>query len=238
MKTVRPMILGALVTCGASFASAVTLVLNPSADTYLRQDLPTQTSASGSEMLVGHIVSGTPEMRGLLTFDLSSLPANAVIDSVTLRLQRTEDTISQVATVSLQLHQVTEAFTASQASWNNRATGTPWTTAGGTFDSTVLASVSAATRSTADVIWSSSTGLVSAFQASYEGAGSISLLVLDPSISASTRELFRFRTNEAGASFAPELTLTYSIVPEPSAAALLAGCAGLALTVARRRRRV
>lgn len=227
-----------------SVASAATLTLTTTADTFVRADSPSSVAGgTAAELLVGQL-SGTQAMHGLLTFDLSSIPVNATIDSVSLVLkQSSEDGSSAVTTVTLNLYQLTEAFVESQASWNNRATGTAWATAGGTFDSTVLSSASLRTRPSqapvltlpVDQTWASTSGFVAAVQSAADGSNSISFLLKDADESNAARELIKFFGKEGTTS--PQLIVNYtSAIPEPSTVAFLSGVIVLVGAIGFRRR--
>jgi len=78
---------------------------------------------------------GVSKMRSIIKFDLSSVPANAVTAILALYLSSAD-----ASSKTISLHKLTESPTASQATWNNRATGTAWTTVGGVYASTPVAS--------------------------------------------------------------------------------------------------
>ncbi len=238
MNPIRIATLGVLLVLGSSIASAEQLTLTTTSDTNLRQDQPNTTFASNTEVLVGQL-SGTQALRGLLTFDLSAVPENAVIESVQLVMrQNIADTNGTAATVTLNVHLVTEAFVLSQASWNNRQTGTAWSTSGGTFDSSVLTSTTAQTKpaTLGDITWGTSVGFVSAVQGAYDQSGSISFL-LKSATEGSAREIVRLASSENAGGFDPQLIINYASIPEPSTLALLLGGAGLIVSVGVRRRR-
>jgi hypothetical protein len=83
---------------------------------------------------------GDRTWRSLLTFDLRSLPANVTVNSATLGLYSIATSNSPG---TIEAHRVTAAWDESQATWNQRLSGTNWTNAGGDFDSTVAASTTA-----------------------------------------------------------------------------------------------
>ncbi len=66
--------------------------------------------------------------RSLLKFDLSALPANAEILSVTLSLWTDGDLASNDSTISA--YRLKVPFSESQATWNNAASGAPWQSPG------------------------------------------------------------------------------------------------------------
>lgn len=99
-------------------------------DTYISQNQPT----SNVEGLTSFLVQNTAvsSARALLTFDLSVLPAGATIVAaeITLRLL-----VNSLTTDALfRLDYFTVDYTAAQATWNIRKTGTNWAAAGGFND--------------------------------------------------------------------------------------------------------
>lgn len=246
MNSIRRSLLIAPLVFSASAASAVTLNLNPVADTYVRADNAATTSGgTANPLLVGQL-SATSAMHALFSFDLSSVPVDATINSVSLVIsQPSEDASSNVTTLTIELHLLTEAFIESQASWTNRVTGTAWSTAGGSFDSTVLSTASIRTRPSqapvlalpVDHTWASTASFVSAVQSAADsGSNSIGFLLKDAVEGNAARELVRLSSRESGS--APLLVIDYTVasIPEPSAAAALAGGVMLAGAVSRRRR--
>lgn len=235
----------------ASAASAVTLTFTPSADSIIRADTAGSNSGSATEILTGHLAT-TQALRGVLAFNLAALPDNVTINSVNLVLrQSTEDGSNNVA-ITLNLHLLTEAFVENQVSWNNRATGTAWTTTGGSFSSTVLSSASVHLRPTTalggsltlpiDHTWSSTANFVSAVQSVADSTTSsiIGFLLKDSNESNAARELFKFYSKESTgtSALAPQLIIDYSVaaIPEPSTAAALLGVVALTGCVWLRRR--
>lgn len=246
MNVFRQTLLTAFVAASlAVAASATTLTLNPTADTFVRADSPSSTAgAAAAELLVGQL-NNTQAMHALLSFDLSSIPVDATINSVTLvMVQSSEDGSSANTTITLELHALTQTFVENQATWNNAATGTAWTTAGGTFDSTVLSTVDVRARpSQTPVItlpvnqtWASSANFVTAVQGAADGSNSIAFLFKDANETNTGRELIKFFSKEG--TTAPQLTIDYTVaaIPEPSAIALLMGAVVLTGGVCRRRR--
>jgi RHS repeat-associated protein len=87
---------------------------------------------SSANVDVGY--DGTEASRGLLTFNVAnSIQTNADILNAQLGLY--VNATSNSTALSLSLNQATSASN-SNATWNNRKTATPWTTAGGDFVST------------------------------------------------------------------------------------------------------
>jgi len=89
--------------------------------------------------------------RGLIQFDLSSIPSNAYIISASFRFVKNG---GKNGAHNISVHRLTNSWTegtgtcadgtTGNSTWNNRTTGTAWGTAGGDFNSTAEATVSVA----------------------------------------------------------------------------------------------
>lgn len=214
--------------------------------TFIRSDNPTTNystylDATHSQFIVGNTSAGA-DIRSLLSFNLSVLPANATINSATLTLTTAAaDATSSNTLVQLDLLSLTTAFTASQATWNNYATGSAWTTPGGDYNPTILSSLSlnpvtipANTAST----FASSASLVSSLQSAYNASSSVELMVKLDNETGTTRNIFFFVGDGSTptGTYRPSLTIDYTVVPEPSTAALLGGAFVVGVLVRRRKR--
>ena len=123
-------------------------------DTYIKLKSPDTTNNFGASTSLIVDRESTDLQRALLQFDLSSIPANATIISATLKMRSTQIG----GTLNIGVYEVTQAWsegtgngTAGAANWNQRQTGTNWTTAGGTFNSTAVATLN--TNSTGQHTW-------------------------------------------------------------------------------------
>jgi hypothetical protein len=209
-----------------------TTTLAPMADTTLQSAFANNNIGGETSLWVGGRRQGGAA-RGLLRFDLSSVPAGATINSVTLTLNCTRSPSGGVSSL-FDLHRVLEAWgegnndsggrgtlaDANEATWNNRlAPGTPWTTAGGTFSATVSASrsVSGAGAYT----FSSTAGLVSDVQTWVNNSsGNFGWeLISESEGTPTTIRRFGSRTDAVSA---PSLLINYTPVPEPGTLALVA----------------
>jgi hypothetical protein len=180
-------------------------------------------------------------LRALLAFDFSgvSIPANATINSVQLVLTvKAYDGGSESTTVSLGLYEMTSDWTQSGASWNDAAASVPWTTPGGDYDSTLIASTDVPTKLVGNYTWES-TNLLNIVSAALASSESASFLLKSVDESGTLRELLRFASTEGTASDAPRIVIDYTPIPEPSDSALLVSALGLgwAGSVVLRRRR-
>ncbi len=147
-----------------STTTAQTVVLNAVTDNTIYSEFTNNSNGAGENFTAGVICTG-PLRRGLIKFDLSSIPAGATITSASLKLV-VNKTVSGAANMSL--HRLNEAWgegssdagtgadgkgvtaTAGDATWactfanGAGACTTGWTTAGGSFNSTATANVNVA----------------------------------------------------------------------------------------------
>jgi len=158
------------VSAPPSQARADSITNLPIADTAIRDAAPDLNQGTAAALPVGDSQTGTVHNRGLFKFDLSNLPANAVITDATLRL-----TVIQSGTpdASYDLNRLLVDWSETNATWNNRLASTPWTNPGGAPNSDYVlnASATATLQSTGDSTDFSSAGLVSDVQAWLDNPG-------------------------------------------------------------------
>lgn len=151
------------------------------------------------------------DTRIFLTFDLSSLPPGTTIlgtPTLTLTGSGTDLGGSVSGTPTIEVVQLTSAFNEDAATWNDRDTGTPWTTPGGDLG-TSLASLTGPDPSTfgaGDTMVFSGAALTSDLQAAL-GAGAYGLAVKFADESGTARSVFLTATDETGGNNAPRLDL-------------------------------
>lgn len=112
------------------------------ADTSLAQAFPNSAQGTGTRFYISN-VSGN-QNKALVFFPGIKAAIDAlgplVINSVTLKLRRLNNVTAPSRNV--EVRRLLVSFNEAQATWNNRATSTPWATAGargaGDVDSTVL----------------------------------------------------------------------------------------------------
>ena len=135
-----------------AFADSLTLIANR--DATLFEDNPDYASGAASFVFAGPIASGSPR-RALLQFDLSAMPANAVVTAVRLRVVVNRSAPGSGAD-AFQLHRVASSWgegasdggtggggtqaTAGDSTWRSRFHGAPpsvpqvtWAVPGGEF---------------------------------------------------------------------------------------------------------
>lgn len=244
-KIARRYALGSVCLLLANTVGAASIQLGALKDTTLYAENGDRSNGAGPALFVGNNGQGF-ERRGLISFDLSALPANATINSVSLQLFATS-TGDNGAGTQVTLHSLNADWgqglsssggdsggggngapaTANDATWTDNFYGvTNWTTAGGDFSAPASASVSAQLGVNT---WSS-VQMKNDVQAWVNGGlANYGWLLLGDTGSASTA--FRFGTLENGISgYQPQLTVDYTFaVPLPAALWLFAsGLLGLA----------
>lgn len=233
-------------------------------DNTIYQNVPNNSDGQGPDLYVGAIgtMSGFPgsPRRGLLQFDLSSIPPGSTVTSVTLTLKLTLSAAGTSGTTPISLHQVLSSWgegasyasaagglgvpaSPGDATWNYRFySTTAWKTPGGDFDPAVSQTANVgqvADGSTSTVQWfGSGIGgdvMIADVQEWVNTPGTNFGWILTGD-EAGINNARRFASAEnPSASLRPVLTVLYT-VPEPGAAALLLAGGGC-LACRRRRRR-
>ena len=161
--------------------------------------------------------------RGLLRFDLSSLPPGTVIRSAQVVLTSPgadgASLTGPAGAEGLKLDLLTESFTPDQATWNQRDATTPWTTAGGSLGTTPMGALltptdpNAVTANQTFTLGSSALG-AAVDAARKESAPVIHLLVRTPSLETdyAARKIYRFSSAVLKVSaYLPQLPATLTV---------------------------
>lgn len=181
--------------------------------------------------------------RALLEFNVaSSIPAGAIINSVSLTLTVRDSPPGGPVPSMFDLNRLMASWAEgngadrggspagpNQTTWNNRmgTSGSPWTTPGGDFSPVVSASIMI--TGDASYTFASTPNLVSDVQAWLANPGTEYGWILRSESEGVSRTIRRFgsRLDSSGS---PVLRIQYTLVPEPSSAALaLLGLGTLAL---------
>jgi hypothetical protein len=97
-------------------------------DTNIRSATPTLNASTDAGIYIGELNTGANVTRGLIKFDLSSIPANATISSAVLSIKAINDYCDNART--WRVYRVLRAWVGSQVTWNVYSTGNDWGTAG------------------------------------------------------------------------------------------------------------
>jgi len=95
------------------------------ADSYLSQPDPTTNYGTANYAIIDGAVGA--HRRPVIRYDLSQLPASAVVNSVTLYVQSYTPNASAL---SINIYRILASWVEGQVTWNNRYTGQAWTSAG------------------------------------------------------------------------------------------------------------
>ncbi|TLZ72705.1 MAG: DNRLRE domain-containing protein [Methanobacteriota archaeon] len=119
------------VTLAATSGTMTLLTLQPGAtgeDTYLDRNNPGTNHGADTTILFD---GRNPQDWPLLRFDLTTVPAGAVIDDAMLGMYESTGVGNPVTGSA---RQVTSQWSELQATWNDRLTGVPWGAAGGDYN--------------------------------------------------------------------------------------------------------
>ncbi len=204
------------------------------------------------DTLVGYQSGGVLQIRTVLAFDLSAIPAGSTFDSITLTLtvnNTGNGTISGLGAIQIREiipnGVVSNNMVENQVSFSLWKTGSSWTTAGGDFGG-LLSSAPVVDGDSDNAFdngekatFASSAAWLSAAQNAFTAGLPLELILISPTAEASTgsSNFARFGSDDATtAGNRPQLTINYTPAPEPSSATLLA-FASVALLGRRFRRR-
>lgn len=244
---------GALLSGG--YSAAEVLPLNPVKDTTIFSESDSESDGAGSTFFAGRIGSngGGALRRALIAFDVSSMPSNAVIESVSLALWRTQRNPGGASpTTSMSLHLLTQDWGEAGSSASTGA-GAPaqtgdatwrytffstaeWGNSGGTYVSTASATTLVGAPE-AVYIWSSP-GMVADVQSWVNGSsGNFGWILLgDEQSNFSVREFVSRDIGDISKDLRPGLSITYTVpVPEPGTVGMLLAGLAILLAIARKR---
>lgn len=171
------------------------LVVNPTADSFIREQSPTTNFGATSPLSITGF-GGFPD-RTLLEFDVSSIPASATIDSAELKMRG--DPIAS-GIFGIAVDRVTKAWVEAEVTWGEYSSGNAWGLPGGDYDATDEVTASWDRATTPDTI--DITALVQ--DALDNRAGTLSLIV------RATDSNFGSAYDSREAALPPVLTVSYS----------------------------
>ena len=186
-------------------ASATTVTLSPSdMDVSIYQRYPDTNFGTDALAVCSYLKSGTQyrNVRGLIYFDLSSIPTGATITSANLYLYSGYgDTVSSI----IDIHRVTVPWTEA-ATWNKKDGSIGWSTPGGDYDPAVIGSVTTKTTP----YWANY-DVRSSVQSFVDGIPNYGWLLKDYQENSSVSKADGYKSREnADPSLRPYLEVTYS----------------------------
>jgi hypothetical protein len=247
---VRPLI---LCLVGVVFASvrADTLSLIPVADAGLQESAPTINTGNAPNPIAGTLASGA-RARMVLKFDLAgSLPAGAVINSVSLSLFDVSSPIGVLSPSNFELHRVLvdwnegskngQLAADGEVTWNSAkhnqvAWSTPGLASGTDYVSAISGSKYVDTPLITNV-WASTSGMIADAQSWLDSpAGNFGWILISDN-EGTTRTARRWASSEDSLGRGPRLDVDFTVVPEPGTFALGMLGVGVAAFALRRRNR-
>ncbi len=213
-----------------SWADIFTLL--PVADTSLMQNDPTKNFGGNTNLHAGFRRLGG-EARGLVQFDLTGLPTNAVINSASLTLTVIK-TPDGAVNSTFELHRILQSWgggdnagtlaDVGEATWNERmASLAGWTVPGGQigtdFDATISGSLSMNENRAYTFLSASDDDLLRDVQGWYANPG-MNYGWMFMSTTTDPTSIRSFAALENGTDV-PVLTLNFTLVPEPGVGSLL-----------------
>jgi hypothetical protein len=143
----RFLLIVSLWNVGMAGAGAASITLNPAQDTFIAEYISfPDSNGTGTEMIIGTQGSnvGFAKNRGLIQFDLSSIPSGAVANSVTLRLTTVTRVPSTPVSSNFELHRLARPWDGLKSTWLLRLDPDEnWTVPGGQADIDFAATPSA-----------------------------------------------------------------------------------------------
>ncbi len=113
-------------------------------DAYLKKDFNTTNYGSDTKILIGKDSAGN-DLKGLLEFNVSSIPANSTITSAKLQVNLSYSSSNN--NITIKVYRVTSNWTEAGTTWSNRSASETWAVVGGDysgeFNSLVFSNVSA-----------------------------------------------------------------------------------------------
>ena len=132
LNPARLLLVVSLLSAGVGRARAASMTLNPVQDTFISEAIGTP-NGTGVDMVMGTqgASAGFAKNRGLIQFDLSSLPSGAVVQSATLRLTVTKAPQFPVNS-NFALHRLAQPWDDLESTWMLRLDpGENWAAPGG-----------------------------------------------------------------------------------------------------------
>jgi gluconolactonase len=189
----------------------------------LASALPGSNFVGLGAVQVGHNAVSGGVVRAVFQFDLTNLPAASVVTNAVLKLRA----LARQGTVTtLELHRLTMAFSAGTGtwaypsadgvSWNNAASGVPWTP-GGAFDPVPFARIALTGSINQTPLYVVGTALVAVVQAAVNAQQPFGFIVRSADAeNAGGVNAVQLGSNNAGFQQARPM-LTLDVIPEPGA---------------------
>lgn len=227
MKYLQHLILGLLGAAAVLPVCADTVTVSASTNTWILGESPDSNFSGDSHGLGAGVNSHGSPMRAMFQFDLSQIPANATITSVSVTVTETRE--NSLASTDYELHRILQTWVETEATWNSRASGLTWTSpglaAGTDYTSTASATITAAVGALGPHTFDSTSSLVADVQAWVNDPTSNNgWFFKDASESGQNgRRWGSTTTASSGGGAAPSLSITYTATAPPPQQPTLSG---------------
>lgn len=217
---------------------AVSLSFDASKDNTLYEDNDgTLSNGAGFFLFAGQAggTAGNANRRAVVAFDISMIPAGAIVDSVEVSF--TTGTRVNAAN-DFSLYKLTQDWgegtsdaggqegggapsTPGDATWiHSSFDSTFWSASGGDFAGSPSATTTFGGNTDTTEVFGSTPDLVSDVQDWLDNGGNYGWVLIGNEVSSNTAYQFHSRTSSLGAG--PVLEVTYTVIPEPATVGLLA----------------
>jgi hypothetical protein len=176
----------------------ILVTLTPSADSYINGNSDETNYGAQSTMQVYE--SG--ERRGVLRFNLSSVPAGTPLADARLRLYVSSLAARSGGTMNLRVHALTSSWTENHVSWDERTASAEWSSEGGDYHPAAAATLALPASFSSGWIEFSVTALAQAWVDGVTPNDGVIVLELSP-------DQFSIASKEGSGSTSPQLVLTY-----------------------------
>ncbi len=190
-------------------ASAAETTIQPSsADSYMNEGAKDTNYGGETYIEVSSKPSAWGNARGILKFDLSSIPSGSTITSVTLSLYLYS---TRGTNRTYGVHKVTKNWTESGVTWNKYDGTNNWSTSGGDYAATASATVTAGAVYNTWVEWSDSALASDVSDFVNNSSTNFGWIIKDQTEGSSNQDWVRFYSKEhTDSTLRPKLTVTYT----------------------------
>ena len=227
MKYLTHLILGLLGAAALLPACADTLSVSASTDTWILAENPDFNFNGDSHGLGAGMNSHGSPMRAMFKFDLSAIPQNATVTSVSLTVNEIKE--NSISSTDYEVHRILQSWNATEATWDNRTAASAWSSpglgAGTDYTSDPSATITAAVGAIGPHTFSSNASLVADVQAWITDPSSNNGWFFKAAVESGQngRRWGSTATAQLGGGDAASLTITYTASTPPPQQPTLTG---------------
>lgn len=186
-------------------ALAASIILQPnetfSKDSYLNEDNPNNNYGNLVSILVDS--EAAKPLQGIIQFNISSIPANAIINSANFQIYYTG---TSGDTVGTQIKRVTSNWLENGVTWNSNGIGL-WTNPGGDYATTNYSILTIGTTPNIWLNYNITTLVKQWYNGTYNNYG----MIIKPTYAPGNNEKILASSNYATSTLRPKLTILYTV---------------------------